>query len=281
MTDTTQGYGQLAPPDTSSEFNRMAFLVSQALARVRTVVLVKVKETAADGSVAAPGTVNVQPLVSMTDGQGNATPHGTIFNIPIFRVQGGSNAIILDPAVDDIGWMAVCDRDISSVKATSGEVSTPGSLRRFDMADGVYLGGLFGETPTQYVRFSADGVDIVDKNGHSIDMRSDGIHVTGKLFITGDVEQTGNMTISGSIHAATAAITGAITAASMALTGALTALSAAITNLLAGGSVSSGSTVTATTNLVAADMLITGHVSYSTHRHGGVTGGNANTGVAT
>lgn len=200
-----EGYGQLAPTDLTSDFNRQSFLINQILARVRTMVLVKVVTATGEGAVAAPGTVSVQPLVNMTDGQGNSTPHGTINNIPVFRVQGGGNAIILDPAVGDIGWMAVADRDISAVKATSGEVSNPGSLRKFDLADGVYIGGFFGDAPTQYIQFNSDGVTIADKNGNKLVMSSTGNEFTGGLKVNGTLEAKeievvdGNLTVNGTL----------------------------------------------------------------------------------
>ena len=54
-----------------------------------------------------PSGWGAQPLVNMLDGAGDATEHGTIFGLHYTRLQGGANAIILDPQVDDIGWAAV------------------------------------------------------------------------------------------------------------------------------------------------------------------------------
>lgn len=176
------GYGQLGPPDLSSAYNRQVFVINQVLARVRTMVLVRVVAfSAGDGDPAIPGTVTVQPIVNMTDGNGNATPHGQINNVPVWRLQGGGNAVIVDPAVDDVGWMAVADRDISAAKANAGAVSPPGSNRTFDLADGVYIGGLFGAAPTQWVRFAAAGIDIADSHGNKIVTTSTGIAFTGPV----------------------------------------------------------------------------------------------------
>nr|WP_250135685.1 hypothetical protein [Escherichia coli] len=44
--------------------------------------------------------------------------HEVIYNIPVWRLQGGGNAVIMPPHVGDIGFLAICDRDISAVKAT-------------------------------------------------------------------------------------------------------------------------------------------------------------------
>lgn len=176
------GYGQMRPNDYASDFAAHSFLINQILGRIRTTVLVQVKSADANGEVAPPGFVSVQPLVSMVDGNNNAVPHGTVFNIPVFRLMGGGNAVICDPAVGDIGWMAICDRDISAVKTTKA-VASPGSYRRFDFADGVYIGGLFGEAPTQYIRFTSDGIEIADKNGNVIEMKVGSIEITTTALV--------------------------------------------------------------------------------------------------
>jgi hypothetical protein len=121
--------------------------------------MVKVMAVTNGGGVAAAGFVDILPLVNQIDGAGNAIPHGTIFRCPYFRLLGGGNAVILDPQVGDIGLAVFADRDISSVVANQA-VANPGSNRKFDMADGIYVGGLLGAAPTQYVQFSAAGIKI-------------------------------------------------------------------------------------------------------------------------
>lgn len=144
---------------SSSEFNAQSFLIQSALARVRTMTVVKVVGVTNAGGLAATGFVDIQPLVNQVDGAGNAVPHGTIFKCPYIRMQGGANAIILDPQVGDIGWAGFADRDISSVTANQAQ-SNPGSRRMFDMADGVYIGAILNGVPTQYVQFSAAGIAV-------------------------------------------------------------------------------------------------------------------------
>src|ERR1700674_817958 len=92
------GYGVLRPGDAGSRFNILSFLIQQALGRVSTMKVVKVNAVTADPN-GGPPTVDVQPLVNQLDGQGNATPHGTIFGIPVWRMQAGATAIILDPVI--------------------------------------------------------------------------------------------------------------------------------------------------------------------------------------
>ena len=106
------------------------------------------------------GTVDVLPLVNQVNGRGNPTPHGIVPRLPFFRVQGGANAVVIDPVVGDIGLAVFADRDVSTVKTTRAQAN-PGSFRQHDMADGFYLGGFLNGVPTQYVKFTSEGIDIV------------------------------------------------------------------------------------------------------------------------
>ncbi|WP_254926084.1 phage baseplate assembly protein [Bordetella genomosp. 11] len=156
------GYAGLAQPgDGVGQYGALLFLIRTVLLKeLRTIDLVEVVGVTNAGGLEPVGFVDVQPLVDQVDGVGNATPHGVLHHLPYFRLQGGTDAAILDPKVGDIGMAAFASRDISSVKATKAQ-ATPGSNRSFDMADGLYFGGLLNGTPTQYVRFSPDGIEIV------------------------------------------------------------------------------------------------------------------------
>ncbi len=155
------GYqGKLLPDDAAGEFNQLSFLIWQILATVHTVTLVKVVSVTSAGGVAPAGYVDVQPLVNQLDGDGNAVPHGVISNVPYFRIQGGSNAIILDPEVGDIGLAAFAQNDISSVKTTQAQAN-PGSRRRFHWSDGLYFGGFLNGAPSQYIQFVGNAINIV------------------------------------------------------------------------------------------------------------------------
>lgn len=189
----SNGYaGQLGIPDDASQFNVISAIVAGALGRVRTMVFVKVVAVTNAGELSPVGFVDVLPLVKAADGVGNVTPHGTVFNLPYFRVQGGKNAVIIDPEVDDVGIAIIADRDSSSVKSTKKEAA-PGSKRRFSLADGVYIGGILNGTPEQYVQFTADGVKVADKNGNVLEMKSGGNYLTGNLFVTGTINSTGQV----------------------------------------------------------------------------------------
>ena len=145
--------------DNASEVNRLQFMIRTALSGLRTAIPVKIISVTNAGGLSPIGTVSVQPLVSAVDGSGQVWAHGIIHNVPYMRIQGGTNGIILDPMVGDIGIATVCDRDISTVKSAKIP-SAPGSNRKNDMSDMVYLMTIIGAAPTQYIQFNSSGITI-------------------------------------------------------------------------------------------------------------------------
>jgi hypothetical protein len=189
-------------PTTANEFNTLSFLIEQRLNRLQTITLVKVVKVTNTGGVSPVGFVDVQPLVNQMTGDRVAVPHGVIFNIPYFRMQGGANAIILDPQVGDIGMCAFASRDLSAVKAdpqaavASG--ANPGSLRTFDYADGLYFGGLLNGVPTQYVAFASGGITVVSPT--KITLQAPEIDLKGTVVQTGgNVSMSGSLTVTGDV----------------------------------------------------------------------------------
>jgi hypothetical protein len=151
-------YSVATPADSADDHAAMTFMTRQLLAKMQTVTLVKVLACTNAGGVTAVGTVDVQPLVTQLAGDGTATLYAPLFKLPYFRLQGGANALILDPQVGDIGMAGFCSRDISAVKKTKAQAN-PGSLRKYDFADGLYVGGFLNGTPSQYVQFAA-GINV-------------------------------------------------------------------------------------------------------------------------
>lgn len=191
----SDAFGQQGTPDDTSDHNVIQFLIRQALGRARTAIPAKVI-TVHGGGVGAPPTVDVQVLVNAIDGIGQQSAHDTMFAIPVFRLQGGPNAIIIDPVAGDIGYLVVSDRDISAFKANSGAQSNPGSYRRNSLSDAIYFGGIVNPAdPTQFVQFTDTGVKVFDKNGNKIEMSSGSIKLTAtKVTIQGDLDVTGEVT---------------------------------------------------------------------------------------
>ena len=145
-----------------------AFLQNQIaamLAKTHVSTLVRVLSVTNAGDVSPVGYVDILPLVQQLDTSGKPISHAVIHNVPYSRVQGGANAVIIDPQVGDIGAAIFCDKDISSVKANakadlSKAESMPGSLRRHDMSDAAYLYTVIGQTPTQYIQFNSAGITV-------------------------------------------------------------------------------------------------------------------------
>lgn len=190
-------YGQFNAGTDQDEFNSISFLIDQAIMLLQTITLVKVVSVHGAG-VGPTGTVDVQPLVNQMvagpNGTRTAVPHGTIYDIPFFRLQGGNSAFICDPVVGDIGKCAFASRDISSVKANK-DVANPGSLRVYDWSDGLYLGGYINGTPTQYIQMLAGAAGIL--------IHASATEISGTLKVDGTTHLVGDVTADGAIHAAT------------------------------------------------------------------------------
>lgn len=209
MTDTQQGYaGQGGLNAGAGAFNSVSFLVAQMIGRIGTMKLVKVVAVTNEGGVEAVGFVDVLPLVKQTDGLGNVTDQATVFGLPYFRIQGGVNAVIMDPKVGDIGLAVISDRDISAVKE-SKDAATPGSRRRFSISDGVFIGGILNGVPEQYIRFQENEIEVVARQKVTITAPQielngavtapQGASIQGDLNMTGNLDVTGNAEVSGTV----------------------------------------------------------------------------------
>lgn len=128
---------------------------------------------------AAPNlVVDATPLVTRTDPSGAMIQNSPIFNIPVFRLQRGGSAIIMNPVIGDIGMIAICDRDTTIARANRKE-SPPGSRRKHSKSDALYLGGFLNAQPTEYVEFTGSGINI--KSSGTVNINGLKIHADGKL----------------------------------------------------------------------------------------------------
>ena len=151
--------GSLRPSDLTGDFNAMRYLAVSLLSEMETATLVKVVSCSNSGGVSPVGTVQVQPLVNQLDGQNRPIAQPPLYDVPYFRLQGGSNAIIIDPEPGDIGVCVFASRDISTVKKAKAQAS-PGSNRKYDLGDALYIGGVLNGTPTQYIQTNSSGITI-------------------------------------------------------------------------------------------------------------------------
>ena len=192
------------------------------------------------GGLAPVGTANIQPLIQQQTATGEMVPYPAIYNAPYFRLQGGANAIIIDPAPGDIGFAVFSSRDISGVKRTRGDSATA-SLRKFSLSDAIYVNGILNSTPTQYIQFSQAGITVYSPT--AINLTAPTVTITADQQVTVD---TPLMTITGQMTQTGAKGSGAQT-------------SGGITNT--GGTISSNG------------------ITLETHVHGKTMPGSGNTGV--
>jgi hypothetical protein len=193
--------GNQTPGSVATDFAALQFTIQQLLSRVQTHSLVRIIDCTNDGGIEPVGTVTVQPLVNMMSGDRVAVKHKPLYKLPYQRVQGGVNAIIIDPKPGDIGLAGFCSRDISAVK-NAKDIANPGSFRQFDMADGIYLFTCLGVTaPTQYLVLNDDGATIVSPV--AITLQAPTINLKGAVVQTdGDVTMANNLDVAGTIHGA-------------------------------------------------------------------------------
>ncbi|HHL9592765.1 TPA: hypothetical protein ACQ98W_002962 [Citrobacter braakii] len=103
--------------------------------------------------------VDVLPLLSRTDRTGAPIKNSVIYDIPVFRLQSGNSAVVIDPTPGDIGQILVNDRDTTLIRANRKE-SPPGSARTHSKSDATYLGGILNTKPTEFVKFTGSGINI-------------------------------------------------------------------------------------------------------------------------
>lgn len=200
-TDTNLYYGQTDPATGQGDWNKMRFIIEQQMLGLNTSMPVRVLSVQATG-VAPVGFVSIQILVDQVTGNDMTIPHGEITNVPYMRLQGGSNAIIIDPQVGDIGMACFASRDISAVK-NARQAAPPGSRRAYDFSDAMYIGGILNGTPVQYIQFTEGGILVHSPTNVTIEAPT--VTVTGDLTVTGNAVFIGTManngTNIGSTHA--------------------------------------------------------------------------------
>ena len=100
MSQYVQGTATLT--DGQSSFNAQNFHMQSQINRINTAEPVRVISVQ-PGAVGPVGTVSVQPLVNLVDGEGKGHAQGQLFSLPYCRIQGGENAVICDPKPGDVG----------------------------------------------------------------------------------------------------------------------------------------------------------------------------------
>ncbi len=213
--------GQKDLSTQSSAYNARAFQIRQEIIKLETTTVVRVQAVRVEGRVSEVGLVDVLPLVDQMDGQGNPVEHTVIYNVPFIRVQGGKNAVIVDPQVGDIGMCNFASRDITRVKRDK-KAALPGSKRVMSFADGLYTGGILNGAPERYVIIDDDGIEIegtatVTVHGDNTTINADTATINADTSVTINSPLTmitGILDVAGNILAkAGVLITGALSGA--------------------------------------------------------------------
>lgn len=190
----------------SSAFNAISFVIeSQIKGMVNTCIPVRVDSCTAPGTGGAAGYVSCTPLVTQMGADGKTLAPVSLPQLPFFRLQCGTAAIVADPQPGDIGLAVFAQQDCSTVNQGASEPAQPGSFRCFDMADGFYLGGFLNMPPTTYIELDPQSGNInikapasVTVNAQSVTVTAPTITMTGTVKVNGTLTSTGNMT-AGSI----------------------------------------------------------------------------------
>lgn len=159
------------------------FILERLIGKAYTVTLVKINEVK-PGGIGPVGFVSATDLIQQTDGNNQGIPNEPMENLPYFRLQGGANAIVIDPKPGDIGLAAFSRRDISLLKQSKAE-GPPPSLRTHDVSDGLYIGGVLNGAPSQWIQFLDSGINIKATAPVTIDATL--LQVNCPIVSTGDI----------------------------------------------------------------------------------------------
>jgi hypothetical protein len=200
MTENVTGFG--AAGFAQDEMSLMRFIAEQVVNGMATTTLVEVVAVGAE-------TVDVRPLTKQVDGAGNGIDHGIIHGMPVHAMRAGPAVIRIKPRIGDIGAAMFCHSDISGVKANK-KASVPGSRRRYDWSDGLYIGGFLPKTaPTTIIEIDAGNNVVITAPKVSIDV-SDLVDIAGP--VTTDTEyRVDGVKVVGSQQAAVSDPTGGST----------------------------------------------------------------------
>lgn len=215
------------PNKGNSTLNTLWTMMDNAISRVFTAMPVQVLSVDTDKRI-----LDVMPMLSMLDNEGQAVDHAQISNIPYVRQQAGDYGIILDPKIGDKGLVVFASRDISNVVANRTK-HIPASYRKHSISDAVYIGSLLNEepktwlkitegnlemglasmpkqSPTTFIRVQNQDVEISLSNGSNIKIKDNqinikasditiegNVHVVGDMQVTGSVQTTGDAVIQG------------------------------------------------------------------------------------
>ena len=165
------------------------------------------------------GFVDIQLMIEQTNGQKKGNETAIICNVPYIRIQGGTNAVIIDPEINDLGVAIFSSRDITNFKEARRQ-TPPATWRKFSISDAIYIGGIRNQKPVQYIHFRNDGIEIyspkrvhittptvlIDSDNTTINTSAKttinangGCEINAETTNNGNVKINGNAKISGNL----------------------------------------------------------------------------------
>ena len=165
------------------------------------------------------GFVDIQLMIEQTNGQKKGNETAIICNVPYIRIQGGTNAVIIDPEINDLGVAIFSSRDITNFKEARRQ-TPPATWRKFSISDAIYIGGIRNQKPVQYIHFRNDGIEIyspkrvhittptvlIDSDNTTINTSAKttinangGCEINAETTNNGNVKINGNTKISGNL----------------------------------------------------------------------------------
>ena len=157
------------------------------------------------------GVVDIQLMIEQTNGQKKGNETAIICNVPYVRIQGGTNAVIIDPEINDLGVAIFASRDITNFKEARRQ-TPPATWRKFSISDAIYIGGIRNQKPVQYIHFRNDGIEIyspkrvhittptvlIDSDNTTINTSAKTtINANGGCEINAETTNNGNVLING------------------------------------------------------------------------------------
>lgn len=199
----------------ASEYNAISFLCEQMIkGMVNTAIPVRVDSCTKPGVGGAAGYVSATPLVMQRGADGKSLAPVSMPQLPYYRVQAGTAAVVLDPQPGDIGLAVFSQQDASNVKEGTSEPVQAGSFRCFDMSDGFFVSTHHGQTPTTYVHLDPEKGEVTVKAPMKITLDAPTIELKGSLqmgnaagdasggtiTLTGNIQATGSANFQGNIR---------------------------------------------------------------------------------
>ena len=199
----------------ASEYNAISFLVEQMIkGMVNTAIPVRVDSCTKPGVGGAAGYVSATPLVQQRGADGKSLMPVSLPQLPYFRLQCGTAAVVLDPQPGDVGLAVFAQQDASNIEAGKTDPVQAGSFRCFDMSDGFYFGGFYGQTPTTFVHLDPEKGEVTVKAPTKIMLDAPTIELKGALqmgnasgdasggtiTLTGNIQATGSANFNGNIR---------------------------------------------------------------------------------